>query len=756
MVQLLRLTENSRSKGYTRADLRQDVLYGYCRLGEVSISASRKERITTRVTDGMADQMLARGLITPAQKENYEQVLLQDLLHIDRFDHDPSEELYAHIKHIRQKALGRSATDAYLQQQAQEGFCFSPDGINQQAKKDALLEKCKAVIFCLTQAPFMALMLEDIKKASQKEVWVLCDPALHSLLSDRCRLLEAEKGNICYDQKLQEYIDSGDACLFFYGEDGLTACRGLLTDAIVHAVPTGYFPQAVTGLWSGQGCITYVPKGMDITRHVPLTQKTRLNFSILYRLWQEQGDEIYSLPLQELYRRFPAYFVNVYDAKRSDLPLSINADTLSDFDKQLEEGLRNYLSSFKNARFQSAYFDENGIRQPICYDSTQPQPGILVQAVKVRQAAGARVISCEKGKTPRQMFKKLQLPGVGIVSNFLFFMTPKLGILYNDLRSDRPLEQADAASGHLDYMRTSQSETFPLFSKACVAMKENGQFLFFNYRLGGGNVSISGFDVRWGKETVNSDSTPIRVYTPFYSAKDKDADRNTYRKAVGTGRVNLVLLQDKVTCIRKGDVLLPSVGIVLSLSEEIAAPLLQKCKPLADGYYDVSDLTLNVHLDPPEGIDPQQWASVQWAYGGGLTLIRDGIGLCDGDHMEKWFDMEGWTSPLSRQTQESNLHSLVKHPRTAIGCTTDGSLVVLVYSGRTWRSTGADYGEMINIARQLYPDIRFLMNCDGGGSAMLGMVQNGSFLELSFPSTSSGSCAGQVRPVNTVFYIPIE
>ena len=124
--------------------------------------------------------------------------------------------------------------------------------------------------------------------------------------------------------------------------------------------------------------------------------------------------------------------------------------------------------------------------------------------------------------------------------------------------------------------------------------------------------------------------------------------------------------------------------------------------------------------------------------------------------MEKWFDREGWTNPLSRQTQESNLHSLVKHPRTAIGQTDDGSLVILVYSGRTWRSTGADYREMIEIARKTFPDVKYLMNCDGGGSAMLGMVQDGSFLELSFPSTSAGSCAGQVRPINTLFYMPIE
>ena len=147
---------------------------------------------------------------------------------------------------------------------------------------------------------------------------------------------------------------------------------------------------------------------------------------------------------------------------------------------------------------------------------------------------------------------------------------------------------------------------------------------------------------------------------------------------------------------------------------------------------------------------------MRWAYGGGLTLIRDGVGLCDGGHMQQWFEAEGWTTPLSRQTQESNLHVLAKHPRTAIGCTEDGSLVILVFSGRTWRSTGADYAEMITIARRLFPNIRFLMNCDGGGSAMLGMVRNGSFLELSFPSTSSGSCAGQVRPINTVFYVPVE
>ena len=40
------------------------------------------------------------------------------------------------------------------------------------------------------------------------------------------------------------------------------------------------------------------------------------------------------------------------------------------------------------------------------------QAGILVQAVKVNKAAGAQILSCEKGVTPRQMFRQLDLPPV--------------------------------------------------------------------------------------------------------------------------------------------------------------------------------------------------------------------------------------------------------------------------------------------------------------------------------------------------------
>ncbi len=755
MASYLSLTERDRSRGYVRADIRYDVLYGYCKIREFAISVSRKDATVTRIVDGYADKMLECGLITKQEYDEYMQKMLQDIYRIDRFDDYPIENLYKYISDFRRAALG-AAVDSYIVKCASKPNSFVPCGIDQSKKKAELFKKCGAVIFAITQPELFSLMLNDIRLSDNNEIWVLGDPALCDLLPKNVKLLKPDGQGIVYDSCLQKYIDKNDACLFVYGEEGLFACRGLLVDAIVHADTIGYHAQATTGIWTNEGCVVYVPRGMDMTKNVPLTKKTRLNYGIMYRLWKDYGDGVYSLTLEQLYSQYPKYFINVYKGGTSSLPISVEADTLSDFDRKLDGQLEKYLSGFSNAEYKSAYFDKNMKQQPICYDSSINQNGILVQAVKIKQAEKACVISCEKGKTPRQTFEDLQLSGTGIVSNFLFFMTPKLGVLYNDLRNDRPNEQADAASGHLDYMRIDKMETFPLFAKSCIAMKNDGHFLFFNHRLGGGSVNISGIMYRWEKDDVNSDNSSIRMYAPSYAASDRDADRNTYKKAVGNGRVNVVILRDKVTCIRRGDVLLPSVGVVLSLTEDAALPLLEKCVYLDDGYYDVSKLTLSVKLDAPEDIDQKEWDSVKWSYGGGLTLIRNGVGLCDGDSMEKWFDDEGWTNPLSRQTQESNLHSLVKHPRTAIGCTDDGGLVILVYSGRTWRSTGADYSEMIEIARRLYPDVNYLMNCDGGGSAMLGMVHNGEFLELSFPSTSSGSCAGQVRPINTVFYVPVE
>lgn len=356
-VRRLRLTVHDRTKGYTRAAFRKDVIYGFFRIREISISVSKKNMTVTRVTDGMAERMLTQKMITDAQYERYIKYLTEELYHIDRFDSLPIEDLYAHIGALRRAVLG-DAVDTFLLELARSSPAFVSNGIDQGAKKAELLKKKHAVILAITQAELFSLMQKDLALAMGNEVWVLCDTVLQPLLPKNVHLLTLDENGISFDAGLQAYVDAGEACLFVYGEEGLTACRDLLVDSVVHAVPIGYCAKAVTDLWNEEGCTVYVPRGMDMTANVPITQKTKLNYRILSKLWEAYGDAVYSMDLPALYRQYPAYFFNVYSGKRSELPLSFPSDVANVcFNRLLDEAVENYLNHFENVEYRSAYFD---------------------------------------------------------------------------------------------------------------------------------------------------------------------------------------------------------------------------------------------------------------------------------------------------------------------------------------------------------------------------------------------------------------
>ncbi len=779
MERFLRLAGDNRAGGsYYLQDLKEDILYGHFRHKEISMTVARKTGMVTGFSDGMAKKMCTSCLISQEALAAYEREAVKTLSPTTPFDGLGIEAVYSHICSLRKAMLGVEALEAHRENTFRENAQFIAGDVDQTGKKAQLLQSAKAVLISLCDPSLAQLAKKDLQ-AAQGQVFMLCSMEKGNILPTQ-DTLEAwlgdalvqylpvdEKGNVAYREDLQQAIDEQTALLLFYGEEGLLHCRSLLTDSVVSAKPTGFFANAVTGqLGQPQACVVYVPKGLDITRYVGLTDRTKLSYRVLASLWKAYGDSIYALTAEQLYETYPQYFLNIYETgthcpeAAQDYPIRLQGCPMADFDRERDRAIKEYLDGFEDITYYATYFDENLNRQPICYDATQKQEGILVHAVRVKKAEKARVVSCEKTSL-RQKFAVEGRADVAVLSNFLFFMTPRLGRLYNTLREDRPMEQADAAAGHLDYMLCHENgkriETFPLFRKSCIAMKEDGSFLFFNFRLGGGSVRLGAETLRWEAEQVDTETEDIRVYTPYYSVPDGDADRNTYRKFVGAGRVNFVILRDKLCSVRRGDVILPSVGVVISLEEAKGQALIDSLglKALEDGYFDVTGLEISVKLDAPAQVDEKTWETVKWAYGGGLSLILDGRGLCDGDHMDTWFREDGWMSPLSRQTQESALHTLVKHPRTALGVTQNGDTVLLVYSGRTWRSTGADYREMIEIARQLFPDIRSLMNMDGGGSAVLGMVLDGSFMELSCPSTSADSTVGMVRPVNTVLYMPV-
>lgn len=782
----LQLADSGRTPGsYYRQPLTfsGDSLYSYYRHADVTLTLPVTNGLSFRMQDGVTDTLLSAGRITPAQQAEFENLVRSrigtpELLR--QYDHASVEEIRQLVLDARKAAYGTKVLEearcaAMAHQTSMDGAV-----ICQHEKKIALLHASEAVICALTDPSLLRIMAEDLQAALSKgcAVYVLVSAEAGDVLPTRDAIAPHLDSRICYlitdgktvegDSFLQCSVDHGSACMLVYGEEGLLQCRCLRIPAVVTAVPAGFYAQAtVNQLGCIRPCVVYVPPHFDIVRFVPLSDRTRVSYWHLARLWEREGDAVYACPLEELPARYPQYFLNLYEggaacaAAVPGWPMQAATDSAAAADDIREQTISAYLNSFTNISYHTAWFDESLTPHAAGPDREHAQPGILVHAVRIRRSQGAQVRRCPPGAALRSIFMDGE---TGVLSNFLFFMTPKLATLYNTLRSDRPREQADAASGHLDYMLVHRDgkrvETFPLFRKACIALRENGEFMFFNFRLGGGMINVSGVPLHWEADDVDASSrdVPVRVFTPYGTCSDRDADRNVYRKTVGEGRVNLVILQDRITCVRRGDVVLPSTGVVVSLTEKAAEPLLSMLQPLEDGYFDPSPLTLSIRLDAPQGIDPAEWEHVQWAYGGGLSLILNGRGLCDngGDAMLQWMEDEGWMSPLSRQTQESALHTLVRHPRTAIGSAENGDLVILVYSGRTWRSIGADYNEMCRIAHYFFPDVRNLMNGDGGGSAVLGMVCNGSFIELSCPAASTESCVGMARPVNTVLLIPAE
>lgn len=778
MKKTLSLHQDHRKRGsYRRKDFVGDVLYYSFIYREFHITFAKKGRKNTILSDSIADALLERGYVSSQEYLAYKQRVCEcfSLETLKEFDDYTLEELYTFIAKIREEQFGKKRLNLLWLDLAKSSQCLDfKDCLDQRKQIEKACLRNERILVALTEPELFATMMQVLSSEGleQKEIFFITSESGEKNLpsvTDLSDLSGQETFSylVLKENALQseENFDISSATLLVFGETGLLDARNLRIPCGIYSTPRGYHAAAVAGqLGLLRPCAVFVPAGFSIVESVPVTKPTRLSYLILSKLANDLGEEIYSLPIEVLYARFPEYFINVYETDTSArcddaLCFSYPGEALSfdEFDRLRGAAIQKHLDGFSNCRYFTRLYTEetNGI-----------QGKILVHGVRIRKSDCAAVIPCGKATPLRKNFRDLDGKGTGIVSNFLFFLTPKLATLYNSLRMDRPEEQAEVDAGHLDYLLEYRDgkrvETFPLFRKTCIALKDDGEFLFFNFRLGGGMISINEIPFSWNKDAVDPNSgsaiPPVAIFTPYSSLPDRDADRETYRKTVGENRLNFVLIQDRITAIRDGDVILPGMGVVISLEKGIGERLCEKIGLVKDekGYFDPSSIKIDVHLEAPEGISEEDWKKVKWAYGGGLSLILDGVGLCDDDRLEEWFENDGWTSPLSRQTQESALHTLAKHPRTAIGTTKSGELVILVFSGRTEASSGADYSEMCIIARDLIPDIRYLMNVDGGGSAMLGLVRNGEFLELSLPSTSTGSTVGMVRPINTVLHVPIK
>ncbi len=824
MKKKLHITDSMwRYGSYPRIDYKKDMLYTFYQYKDFQVIYNMGH---FDIQDYLVNQMDLDGLVAPELKKEYLRQVYRSIEQIERYDTWPIEKIYGKIHQTRKQFISARALEREQQLQMERGCAFTPKGsIDQTPKKQELTNRCGAFLFALCQPELFSLMKDDMAQvlAHCGEIYILVSDSkgnglpsrelmrqqTQALPQTRIHYLTDEDPNlslnvssIAWDETLQRHIDSSQAALFVYGEEGLVHCRKLRIPAIVHALPRSYFARAMTNqLDHSMPCVVYVPPHFDITQWVKLTEKTILSYWHLARLWEDYGNEIYTMTPDQLYQTYPQYFINIYASgercleamdtypirlKPSDCregcPEQSPGDIFARFDARKEKAVAAYLNSQEGLTYISTYFDGDfhqtpagAIHEtPIPWRSPTQQNGILVQGIRAKKAGRSQVIRCSQ---PLRRQLTPQKDSLLILSNFLFFLTPKLKSLYNSLRDNRPREQISLPPEHLDYMlhwkNKTRTETFPLYHKACIAMTEDGSFLFFRYRLGGGTAAVNGFPIQWTARDVDPKDAagrPVIVYTPYISRKDSDQESRNYRLLAGPGRINLAVIQNRVICVRDGDVVLPSIGVVLSLDRPTGQDFLNtaQLKKLENGYYECGGLEIELHLDGPAQIPKDQWSQVKWAFGGGMSLILEGKSIFEAQDQNssqspkehrtetedpdgiRFLEEEGWMSPLSRQTQETEVHKMARHPRTAIGTTKNGDLFVLVFSGRTLLSAGADYCHMCRIAKKLFPDAQSMMNVDGGGSSVLGASIGGSFMELSCPATSMGSCAGMVRPINTV------
>lgn len=374
----------------------------------------------------------------------------------------------------------------------------------------------------------------------------------------------------------------------------------------------------------------------------------------------------------------------------------------------------------------------------------------------------------EKGViSPRELIKK------GIINdwpclylNLLYFVTDKIICTYNSIRSNRPLEQLTPRSHYVGYRLTRNAngltnETFPLYNKGFIAFRPPDIFFFGRRQLEGGTLFLNDKKISWTKEAINSkDSNELIIYTPYNNNSEisyQKIDYHNYKQEVGHGRLNFVIINNEITTIRKGEVLLPSIGVVLSVAGELATNLMKllSLEEIQNGYYRIlKDYSLRVVLDSPSNIDKDDWYNIKWAFGGGTLLVEDGNNLVASEEEQlKVFRKEGWFHPLSCQTQETQLQNRARDPRTIIGLTKKGELFGLTFSGRTKLSCGVSLTEAVKIINKLFGSIEWALNLDGGASTCLGLVYKGEFFELNYPCTSNTTSAGMVRPVNSMLFI---
>lgn len=189
----------------------------------------------------------------------------------------------------------------------------------------------------------------------------------------------------------------------------------------------------------------------------------------------------------------------------------------------------------------------------------------------------------------------------------------------------------------------------------------------------------------------------ILMYTPAWGERSRGSLNNGVEMIVVDGRVSEFRMNQE-------PVEIPKNGYILTTSME--------CNYFLNSNFMIGDeVALDIRLTP----DTEQ---IRHAISGGSMLVANG------------------------QRAEFTHNITGKHPRTGIGFTEDGHLLLVTVDGRQTGATGMSQEELADLFIEL--GAVYAMNCDGGGSTTMVTRPEGSF-DLALRNAPSG---GSMRSVS--------
>lgn len=242
----------------------------------------------------------------------------------------------------------------------------------------------------------------------------------------------------------------------------------------------------------------------------------------------------------------------------------------------------------------------------------------------------------------------------------------------------------------------------PGLHRVVVGVLKNGGIIFDNPVIDARLTLSNGFGRQIDGINRDRETNQVVVYTCTWGASTKTKFSGTEvvltsdDLPIRVGKpMNLTVTEVRTKATNTA---IPEKSIVISAGGPAAFYLKENLKP-------GDKITVQFNIKSANGTD---WTQVDQAVGGGPWLLKDGNQFID----------------LATESMKSSF-STARHPRTAVGVTSDGKILIVTVDGRQSISRGISLPGLSDLMKNL--GATNAINLDGGGSTTLsyrGIVVN--------------------------------